>query len=857
MSLKFKLIVVGVVLYFSLFFFPVNMFIQSINNNQNTIKIISDANINHLANTNIWINPNILKVISYDGYTKIEPDHYVSDKAGAKLVVEKISKISAYIEVVVSDSGSNLLICNGISSFNYNCMSDEIKLIQIPLLFKNVMINILINIVAFMIGVFLIYQLGKALFKNDIVIFYRERLSIFIIIVVYSLIIIIAPIYYLASPICYTITATKNINGESISNIWISKEIFEVMSNYGFKEIENDHFVSNEDGAELTLKRKRNKSEAYIYIVTGGNGSSYIIKDAVSELIVNSFDGNEIESIKVDLEFGWEVWNYIRLLLILVTILVVCCIYKYVNNIITRYSIRIGFEVEKFLNSYKQQIIVLFFQLIFVSISFGMLFRQILCDDDFFGLAHYSEKISLKIDIFGRPVASLMGYLFRLIIKDWPSSFNAVPSLMFFMLAAVVSGFMFYFIFQKYFNKNSINRAFLLIFSGLIVCNPLMSDLVRFNGARTYYVWGIPFALLAAKIFLEKQKITLVSIIWLTISIFTYQAQGAYFVIVCCIALNLEYIRSGSKIFEGHKFIELIKKYLYCAVCYIIPCLLNRIWMKMLVDELQHYKIQTWHFDFFKKWDEFCWWISYVVMGKNGRMTVGVFLFFLLVTGIIFLFVWNGTKVINKASVLLITLMTVAIGFLSLFYFQFFMANIWIDARTCTALIGLPAAFVFPSIVILDRGKNVIHNVDKILLVFCVIFTLICIKDIQTNNMKLYATNIADFERTKFYVSQIADYEEKTGYEITEVGFWIDANPTWVYSDFSIGNDRTTFPNRSAYESVWARAEILSVISGKNIYTLLEEIPKSVLKKWEGKDWDSLNNEQVICIGNKAYIALY
>ena len=136
-----------------------------------------------------------------------------------------------------------------------------------------------------------------------------------------------------------------------------------------------------------------------------------------------------------------------------------------------------------------------------------------------------------------------------------------------------------------------------------------------------------------------------------------------------------------------------------------------------------------------------------------------------------------------------------------------------------------------------------------------VIFLGFCLKDTQTNNMKLYATTVADHERTKFYISKIEEYEEESGKEITQVAFTADTSPTWSYSDYSEGSDTTTAPNTSVYYPAWSRDSVLIVGLGREIKQI-NNIPESVLEIWEGKNWDSLD-EQVVCIGNVAYIILY
>ena len=426
------------------------------------------------------------------------------------------------------------------------------------------------------------------------------------------------------------------------------------------------------------------------------------------------------------------------------------------------------------------------------------------------------------------------------------------------MLATVLSCVLIFNIWKRCLNANRLNSFVVFVLAGLMVLNPLTSELAMFNGARSAYVWGIPAALWAAKKFLEKKKITLLPVLFLMLSLFTYQACGAYFIIVCCIGLNIDYIQSHENGFDKIKFKELVKRYVNCAVCYIIPCILNRLWLSLVVSSGQHYKIEAASSisGLADKWNVFCQWVASMVTTGRGYMTQNAFPLVIIASGLIFLLIWYRSAKINKASVLLVTTVAFFVSFSSIFYFQFFMKNIWIDARTCTALLGLPAIFIVSGLAVLEKENEIRTNQFRtVFAAVCVIFLSLSLKDTQINSMKLYAGNVADYERSRFYLERMEEYEKKTGNDITEVGFWADGAPTWRYGDYSEGHDPAGNPG-TLYEAGWSRNAVLSLMAGKEI-ELIKDIPDAVLEKWEGKNWDSLNEEQVICIGSRAYIALY
>lgn len=105
---------------------------------------------------------------------------------------------------------------------------------------------------------------------------------------------------------------------------------------------------------------------------------------------------------------------------------------------------------------------------------------------------------------------------------------------------------------------------------------------------------------------------------------------------------------------------------------------------------------------------------------------------------------------------------------------------------------------------------------------------------------------------TKFYYSRIRKYEIESGTEITKIAKGYDAKPTQVLPG-------TTSPksiNDRAMETTWGFRDIFPFVTGRR-FDVVEFEPAVYEKYFAGKDWDELSEEQVVCIGDTAYIVYY
>lgn len=112
--------------------------------------------------------------------------------------------------------------------------------------------------------------------------------------------------------------------------------------------------------------------------------------------------------------------------------------------------------------------------------------------------------------------------------------------------------------------------------------------------------------------------------------------------------------------------------------------------------------------------------------------------------------------------------------------------------------------------------------------------------------------NAIDQADTKFYYSLIKKYELETGVEVTKIARGFDTNPTRVLS----GTTSSKSINERAMNTSWGFRDIFPFVTGRRFD--VAEFDSAVYDQYfAGKDWDVLSEEQVVCIGDTAYIVYY
>lgn len=177
----------------------------------------------------------------------------------------------------------------------------------------------------------------------------------------------------------------------------------------------------------------------------------------------------------------------------------------------------------------------------------------------------------------------------------------------------------------------------------------------------------------------------------------------------------------------------------------------------------------------------------------------------------------------------------------------------WIAHRAVSGyMILLPFICTYSFILLPNCRKNAAHVVYWVLMI-------IIILNLGTNwfsSTKLYKeqiiVNTIDQADTKFYYSLIRKYETESETEITKIARGYDTNPTRVLPG-------TTSPksiNDRAMETSWGFRDIFPFVTGRR-FDVVEFDPEVYEQYFAGKDWDVLSEEQVVCIGDTAYIVYY
>lgn len=177
----------------------------------------------------------------------------------------------------------------------------------------------------------------------------------------------------------------------------------------------------------------------------------------------------------------------------------------------------------------------------------------------------------------------------------------------------------------------------------------------------------------------------------------------------------------------------------------------------------------------------------------------------------------------------------------------------WIAHRSISGyMMILPFICIYSFILLPNCRKKAGHSVYWGLII-------ILILNFTANwfySTKLYKeqviVNTVDQADTKFYYSRIRKYEIESGTEITKIAKGYDAKPTQVLPG-------TTSPksiNDRAMETTWGFRDIFPFVTGRR-FDVVEFEPAVYEKYFAGKDWDELSEEQVVCIGDTAYIVYY
>lgn len=386
--------------------------------------------------------------------------------------------------------------------------------------------------------------------------------------------------------------------------------------------------------------------------------------------------------------------------------------------------------------------------------------------------------------------------------------------------------------------------------------NPFFSDLMTFKGANLFYSFSILFNLVAAEIFIKNKgdvfnRKGLYIFLWIMVGAITYQPMGAYFVIFSLLGVSVWQIRD----------IDNIKNSMQKVICvggiYGISYLLELIYIRCVGNTHTNYLptigMNILKVNFLKVWA----WLGKFWITGGGYMHSNYFFFMVLLGFIILLLscIFGGKKKIKNIS---ISISFLAISYMIVFYFNLFEKAFWsITARTCTAFGGLPALEIILIAIVCENMQE--KKTCKKMLTFVIICGIaLCTRyymDVVENANKISITCAEDAFLGQFYANRIKQYENETGEVISKIGFTEDISVTPYYI-FGLEQANTDPFWRSTYIS-WSRNGLVEIfLDYRNLEVI--DVPNKVYNMhFEGKNWDTLSEEQIIFEGDAVYICIY
>ena len=136
----------------------------------------------------------------------------------------------------------------------------------------------------------------------------------------------------------------------------------------------------------------------------------------------------------------------------------------------------------------------------------------------------------------------------------------------------------------------------------------------------------------------------------------------------------------------------------------------------------------------------------------------------------------------------------------------------------------------------------------------CVLLINLCVNYIYTEILYegLVETNRVDQENARYYYDKILSYEEETGITVKNLAWHNDKWFTWnvpgVIGSKAINNRAYCFP--------WSRREIFPYTVNRR-FTIVEYDDDLYWDHYGDINWDGLNDDQIMFIGDTVFIVLY
>lgn len=380
-----------------------------------------------------------------------------------------------------------------------------------------------------------------------------------------------------------------------------------------------------------------------------------------------------------------------------------------------------------------------------------------------------------------------------------------------------------------------------------VIClrvNVFNSDIFQYGYDAAVTFLGDAFAISAAIIVSQKvgYKRYLLACILSIISVSFRQTCLFWFVLMSVLLYYMDYLA----IKEYSCIREIIKR----VGVYSAGGLFSVLCIKIFVQDSVRGSLDR--VDFHSTWVNLRGVIKELFFDCLGIMPKYFYTILLLVAGSLLLFyIFTVERNKNRWGVFLNSSISLIGIFLATFITAVF--DTWLPHRVLVGFITLLPVMVIMSVGLLakeyDTGRIRCFAIMIPLMLFFMFISWYFTMNIFRGQV---ITNAVDQRDARFYYEQMREYERSTGNEIKNVAYKRDES----YTEALPGVIATKSINERAFSTPWAQREIIRLLEGK----ILRVVPfdDQIYNTWfYGKDWETLSDEQVKCVGDTAYIMLY
>ena len=443
-----------------------------------------------------------------------------------------------------------------------------------------------------------------------------------------------------------------------------------------------------------------------------------------------------------------------------------------------------------------------------------------------------------------------------------PTHFISITEGIAIFLQALTCFVAYYYILNKI-KQNNIVKIYsylLTMLSTIIVWfNPLFTDNLQYPEIIVMIFLGNLSAVCAAVVISKSckwwWKDCILSCILLIIPMYTYQSAVYFYVLYAMIFYLADYMRYKRKNLIYNIYTNLLKR----IGVYVVVAIFEFLYFSIFVTDnaprgnLHNVNILNN--------------VLHLQVNVHNRIvnTFGLYPKYFMISIIMFVCIVIAYNIFmckqsKKIEITIVSIMAFIGPFIALFIFG--ILESWLQPTSISGLPSLVSLSIFILLIMctyLD-GKQLDIKYNKVLIIFIqlLVFSFVMIGYRITNiiSVNTFITNTIEQENTKFYLDTIKVYEKNTGKKILNIALAKDEIFTEKFGDYRYSPDRI---NERVYERLLeAKSEtsIFQYLGESNLKRV--EMPDEIyIKYFSGKNWNELSQEQIICIGDTAYICLY